>query len=43
MDEMYENAQQAKHRFFEIDELYTSNDEWNVRNLLQNCPNNRMI
>ena len=43
MSEMYENTQQAKHRFFEIDEMYKINDEWNVRNLLQNFPNNRMI
>ena len=34
MHEMYETAQQAKRRIFEIDEVYKIGDEWNVRNLL---------
>ena len=43
MDDMYKTTQQAKHRFFEIDEVYKIGDEWNVQNLQQNCANSRII
>ena len=36
MDEMYEITQQAKYKFWVIDEMYKTDDGWIVQNWLQN-------